>query len=220
MFEIAKNVWQIPVTARQSINCYLVGDVLVDAGLKSSAPKILRALKGRSVSGHMLTHAHPDHQGATHAVCTAYDIPLMCHALEKDAAETGKVTDAYPDPRALMSRIQQRFLAGPGHPVARTLDEGDTVADFTAVHVPGHTPGQIALWRETDGTLIAGDAAVGMNLFTTFPGLGLPLKVATVDMDVARASIRKLAALKPRRVAFGHGPVATGDAFHRFAAEI
>ena len=220
MFQIAADVFQIPVTPRQGINCYLVDDVLVDAGMKSSARKILAALKGRQVTSHVLTHAHPDHQGATHAVCTALDIPLHCHALERTAAETGEVTAAYPHPDALMSRFQQRWLAGPGHPVAGTLAQGDTVGSFTVIEAPGHTPGQIALWREKDRMLIAGDAAVGMNLFTTLRGIGLPLKVATVDMQVARDTVRKLAALNPARVAFGHGPVATGEAFQRFAETV
>ena len=217
MRQIADGVWQIPVLPRQSVNCYLVGDVLVDAGVRWSGPKLLRALKGRTVAAHMLTHAHPDHQGATHAVCTALGLPLWCHALEREAAETGQVTAAYPEPQSRMAKFQQKYLAGPGHPVARTLAEGDDVAGFQVVHVPGHTPGQIALWRESDGTLIAGDAAVGMNLVTTIPGIGLPLAVATVDMNEARRSVKKLADLGPARVAFGHGPLATGEAFRRFA---
>ena len=119
-----------------------------------------------------------------------------------------------------MSRLQQRFMAGPGHPVARTLGPGDQVADFVVVEAPGHTPGQIALWRDSDGTLIAGDAALNINFLTLRPRLSLPLAVATVDMDQARDSIRKLAALGPARVVFGHGPMATGDAFTAFAATL
>ena len=217
MKEIAQGVWQIPVLPRQSVNCYLVGDVLVDAGVRWSGRKLLRALKGRKVAAHVLTHAHPDHQGATHEVCEALGLPLWCHEKERAAAETGEVTAAYPHPESRMARFQQAYLAGPGHPVARTVARGDTVAGFEVIEVPGHTPGQIALWRASDGTLIAGDAAVGMNLVTTIPGIGLPLAVATVDMDEARRSVKTLAALDPERVAFGHGPVASGAAFRLFA---
>ncbi len=220
MIELAKGVTQIPVTPFQSINCYLLGDVLVDAGLRISARKLLRLLRDRPLAAHVLTHAHPDHQGASHRICAGGTIPMWCHADEERAAQTGQVTAAYPDPDAWMSRIQQRFMAGPGHPVARTLAEGDQVADFVVVHVPGHTSGQIALWREEDGTLIAGDAALNINFVTMQPRLGLPLKVATVDMDLARKSIQKLAALKPRLVAFGHGRAATGAAFAAFAATL
>ena len=45
----------------------------------------------------------------------------------------------------------------PGHPVARRLREGDEVARLRVLDAPGHSPGHIALWRESDRTLISGD---------------------------------------------------------------
>ena len=219
MIEIAPGLNQIPLAPRPSVHAYLMGDVLVDAGMRWSARRLLSALKGRSLSAHVLTHAHPDHQGASHAVCEALDLPLLCHPLERAAAESGKVTSGYPNPRGLVARLQDR-IAGPGHPVARTLEEGDGIGGFTVVHAPGHTRGQIAFWRASDRILVAGDAALGMNLVTTAPGLDLPLRMATTDMDEARRSIRKLAALDPARVVFGHGPAADGAAFRRFAETV
>lgn len=220
MFEVAKDVWQIPVLPRRMINCYLVGDVLVDAGLWFSAGQIQRALKGRTVSAHVLTHAHLDHQGSTHAICSKRHIPLMCHKDDAEAAITGRVTDTYRDKDSLIARMQQRFLAGRGHPVAKTLAEGDTVADFTVIHTPGHTPGHISLWREHDGMLIAGDAALGMNMATTQSGIRLPPVMTTADMDATKASIHKLAALDPVHVVFGHGMMASGHAFQHFAIHL
>ncbi len=52
-----------------AINVYLLGEVLVDAGTRFAAKRILRRLRGRTVSAHALTHAHPDHQGSSHAIC-------------------------------------------------------------------------------------------------------------------------------------------------------
>ncbi|APX12887.1 MBL fold metallo-hydrolase [Tateyamaria omphalii] len=220
MIQIGEGAWQIPVMPRQSVNCYLLGDVLVDAGIRRSGHKLLAALRGKAVGGHVLTHAHPDHQGATAEVCRALNLPLMCHGAEREAAETGYVLGSFPNPTSLMARMQQRFFAGEGYPVARTLVEGDKVGGFEVVETPGHTAGHISFWRASDGVLIAGDAAVGMNLFTTVPRLGLPLDIATWDMEAARASIRKLAGLAPRRVAFGHGPAVDGARFVQFAATL
>lgn len=217
MIQLGEGAWQIPVMPRQSVNCYLMGDVLVDAGVRRSGAKLLRALRGKAVAAHVLTHAHPDHQGATAEMCRALNLPLMCHADEREAAETGYVLSSYSKPKALMARMQQRFFAGGGHPVARTLVEGDNVGGFEVIETPGHTKGHISFWRAADGVLIAGDAAVGMNLVTTAPMLGLPFGMATWDMEAARASIRKLADLRPRRVAFGHGPAVDGAAFQAFA---
>jgi hydroxyacylglutathione hydrolase len=89
----------------------------------------------------------------------------------------------------------------PGHPVARRLREGDTVgAGFSVLDVPGHSPGHIALWREADRTLIAGD------VFFNLPRLGAPPRSMTVDPDANRVSMRRLAELRPALVLFGHGP--------------
>ena len=217
MIQLGENAWQIPVLPRQALNCYLLGDVLVDAGLRTSRRKLLAALRGKAVAAHALTHAHADHQGATAALAEALNLPVWCHAAERAAVESGDVVGSFKKPRALTARFQQKYLAGAGHPVARTLAQGDRVAGFEVIETPGHTIGHISFWRATDGLLVAGDAVLGMNLLTTRPGLHLPFAHVSWNMDQVRASIRKLADLGPKRVAFGHGPAMPGDALVRFA---
>src|SRR5436190_888194 len=58
-----------------AINVYLMGGVLVDAGTRMAGPRILRQLRDRPVTAHALTHAHPDHQGASREVCSALGLP-------------------------------------------------------------------------------------------------------------------------------------------------
>src|SRR4051812_16183506 len=58
-----------------AINVYLMGGVLVDAGTRHAARRILRQARGHPVSALALTHAHPDHQGSCHAVCEALGFP-------------------------------------------------------------------------------------------------------------------------------------------------
>src|SRR5215469_8815440 len=83
------------------LNVYLMGGVLVDAGTRFDRRRILRQLKGRTVSAHALTHAHPDHQGASHAVCQALGIPLWCGEADAAAAE---------DPRLIVERLPRHWL--------------------------------------------------------------------------------------------------------------
>ena len=83
MIQITKGVYQIPLMPRNSINCYLVGDVLIDAGIRSSQNKILTALKDKKVTAHALTHAHADHQGSSKIICESFQIPLWCSKPEK-----------------------------------------------------------------------------------------------------------------------------------------
>lgn len=204
---IAPDVTQLALAPRQAINAYLIGSILVDAGIRASAPGLLRALAGLPLTAHVLTHAHPDHQGASAAICATRGIPLWCGAAEREAAESGRVTDAYHNPTAPMARFQQRFWAGPGWPVARVLQEGDTVEGFIVIETPGHAPGHLALWRERDRVLIAGDVLVNMNLLTTARGLREPPTGFTLDRRQNRRSIQRLAALRPNVICFGHGPV-------------
>ena len=71
---------------------------------------------------------------------------------------------------------------------------------------PGHSRGQVAYWRASDGVLILGDVLNGMNLMTGKRGLQEPPEVFTPDPARNRVSARRLAALRPRLTLFGHGP--------------
>jgi glyoxylase-like metal-dependent hydrolase (beta-lactamase superfamily II) len=64
----------------------------------------------------------------------------------------------------------------------------------------------VAYWRESDRTLILGDVLNNMNVLSGVPGLREPPRVFTPDPQRNRASARRLAALEPELVCFGHGP--------------
>lgn len=207
MKQIVDDVFQIAVAPRNGVNCYLAGEVLFDAGMRRSSKKILKALEGKTVKVHALTHAHGDHQGSSHVVCEALGLPLWCSEGSKPFVESGNVNGMFPNPNKWYLRLTKRMIAGPGHPVAKVIREGDRVGDFVAVASPGHSPGHLSFFREADGVLIVGDAVLNMHVFTTFVGLRRPPKFLTVDMDSVVASIKKLAALEPKILCFGHGPV-------------
>ncbi len=175
-----------------AINVYLMGDVLLDAGTRYAGRRIVRQLRGRQVHTHALTHVHADHQGASHYVCGTLGLPLWCGASESSAME--------------VTAFQERWWAGPAHPVARALREGDVVGGFTVIETPGHSPGHLAYWRESDRTLVLGDVLVNINFLTGQPRLSEPPRQFTLNATQNRASARKLAALAPKVVCFGHGP--------------
>jgi hydroxyacylglutathione hydrolase len=186
-----------------AINVYLAGEVLIDAGSRHARRRILRQLRGRTLSAHALTHAHADHQGSSHAICEALDLPLWCGELDAPAAEDGRIRERMPD-HPINSLIGAVF-PGPPHPVARRLHEGDTVADFEVLDTPGHSVGHISLWRESDRTLICGDVFTNIDTVTGLPGLHEPRSFFTPDPARNRESMRRLAALEPALVCFGHG---------------
>jgi glyoxylase-like metal-dependent hydrolase (beta-lactamase superfamily II) len=221
MIQIAKDVFQIPVTPRQLVNTYLIGSTLIDAGVKFSGRTILRQLGNHKLTAHALTHAHPDHQGASAELCKKLGIPFWVGAKDKSAAESGLVVSAMPNPKHPVAVFEQNFMAGPGHPVDRILQEGDRVEDFVVIETPGHSAGHVCFWRERDGVLIAGDVLRNINFFTTMPELNAPPAVFTTSVETNKKSIKKIATLKPQVICFGHGPVIRGaERIQEFASRL
>ena len=203
MRQLADDLWLLRGFPPHAINVYVLGDVLVDAATRRAGRRILRQLEGRTISAHALTHAHPDHQGASREVCEALGIPLWCGAEDADAMEQGTIPKTQPD--RLLNRAIARFWLGPPHPVARRLEEGDVVGGFEVLHVPGHSAGHVAYWREADRALVLGDVITNIDTLTGLPGLHEPKPFFTPDPARNRESARRLAELEPRLVCFGHG---------------
>jgi len=204
--QLADGVWHLNAFAiPNAVNAYLIEDVLIDAGTRRSGGKILRQLQGHSVTAHALTHAHPDHQGASHEVCTKLDIPFWVGERDADAAEHPELIGQR-QPQHPIAQFYARVFTGPGHSVDRTLHEGDEVAGFKVIDVPGHSAGHVVFWRESDRILVAGDVLTNMDVLTGIPGLREPKPFLTPDPEQNRRSARKLAPLEPELVLFGHGP--------------
>ena len=72
---VAEDVFHIPLTPRDGINAYLLGDIVVDAGTKGTAKRLIKALHGHAVGAHALTHGHLDHAGGSRRLVDAYDSP-------------------------------------------------------------------------------------------------------------------------------------------------
>jgi hydroxyacylglutathione hydrolase len=210
--QLAPDLWQLDGRPADLVNVYVVGDVLVDAGTSYDKGRILRQLRDRPITAHALTHAHPDHMGSSHAVCEKLGIPFWVGAQDAEAASDQKVLAASLRPTGL-DRLPfsvdpvVKLFTGAVHPVARRLHEGDEIAGFSVLHTPGHTAGHVALWRESDRTLIAGDVLWNFHFAAGKPGLTQPVSAFNWDSAVNRDSARRLAALEPSLVCFGHGPV-------------
>ena len=204
MKKLADDVYILSGFPPHAINVYLVGDVLVDAGTRHAAGRILRQLRGRTVNAHALTHAHADHQGSSHEVCETLGIPLWCGERDAEAVEDGRIRERMPSHP--INDLIARVFPGPPHPVERRLKEGDEIAGFTVLDVPGHSAGHVAFWRESDRALICGDVLTNMDTITGLPGLHEPKAFFTPDPAQNRESARRLAALEAELVCFGHGP--------------
>jgi steroid delta-isomerase-like uncharacterized protein len=216
---IAEGVWLVRGGIPKVMNVYLIEDeggvTVFDAGASDmAAPVAAAGARLGGIKRVVLGHADADHRGAAPGL----DAPVYCHAAERDAAAS---TDSYrdywdrskldPRGRTVLWRLIATWDGGPVN-VAGTVDEGDDVAGFRVVHMPGHAPGLIALFRESDRLALVSDA-----LYTLDPQSGrrqpahVPHPAFNQDTEQARASIRKLATLDPASVWAGHTDPVTGD---------
>lgn len=79
------------------------------------------------------------------------------------------------------------------------------------IHVPGHSPGQVAFWRPSDRLLLPADAFITVKQDSFYRVLlqkeeicGPPVYLTT-DWQSAYDSAKRLAALQPETVIAGHG---------------
>ena len=202
--ELAPDVFQIALDPIDGVNAYLVGETLVDAGSRHDARRIFKALDGRKVGLHALTHVHGDHQGSSKAVINEFRVPFAVPLGETEQAESGDMTSLMPATKR--AALVTRLFAGPGVAVDRALSEGDEIGvGFTAVALPGHTLGQLGYWRERDRLLIAGDAFRNLSYATGQGRPAVPPEFFTVDPAEARRSVERILELRPALLAMGHG---------------
>ena len=208
MRQVADGVWQIPLAPRDSVNAYVLGDVLVDAGTTAMGKKLPGKLGGRTIAAHTITHAHPDHVGGSRAVVDALRVPFWAPAGDADDCERGGARQKDGPLKAIM----QKGAGFPKLDVVRRLREGDDVGGFEVLDTPGHSPGHVSFWRASDRLLVCGDVWFHMDFKTFRPKLRAPFGIVTVDPARNRESMRRLMELEPETVCFGHGPVMTGAA--------
>jgi glyoxylase-like metal-dependent hydrolase (beta-lactamase superfamily II)/predicted ester cyclase len=217
---IAAGVWVLRGGGLgRRMNAYLIEDdggvTVYDAGTRQMTTAIRAAgVRFGGIRRIVLGHADCDHRGGA----AGLDAPVYCHPLERSAAESPSPYRDYwnlsllsPWARPLYPRLLASWDGGPLQ-VAGSVEEGDEIAGFRVLHLPGHAPGLIALHREEDGLALVSDLLYTLNQQT---GLGnaahVPHPAFNLDTNQAREAIRRLAAIGPRVVWAGHAKPVTGD---------
>lgn len=215
---IADGVWLVRGGFPRLINVYLVADgngvLLFDAGIRPMARNLMRGAQALGgVTRILLSHAHPDHRGAARE----FGLPVWSHVAERADVEGTAglryldLSQLNPLARRVLPRLWRRWDAGPVS-VTGTTEEGDKVAGFEVVHLPGHAPGMVALWRQSDRLVLSSDCFFTINIQSGRKGrTRVPPAVMTEDPDLARESMRKLAALEPLGAWPAHGDPLLGD---------
>ncbi len=182
-------------------NAYVVGcpdtrEAAIIDPAPESAEKIDRILEKLNLTPKkiLLTHSHWDHIADTPAVKSRYNILIWVH--EKDAPNLRKLgADGLPVFSSMPSIEPDNFF-----------QEGDKIPvgnlRFKVIHTPGHTPGGVCFYEESEGVLFSGD--------TLFKGSIGNLSFPTSNPGDMWRSLDKLKDLPPETKVFpGHGDATT-----------
>jgi glyoxylase-like metal-dependent hydrolase (beta-lactamase superfamily II) len=183
--------------------------IVVDTATPGRSQAILLFLSAlgyppEAVDGIWITHGDIDHMGSAAALKVASNAQIVAHSADAALLEgrAGRELGRIASGQAL-GLLFNWFIHHAYRPVTidRTVTDGDQLGEWQVVHVPGHTAGSIAFYHPQRGIVIVGDA-----LNYKRGRLGAPPLLFTPDMEQARASIRKIAALDFDVCCFGHGP--------------
>jgi glyoxylase-like metal-dependent hydrolase (beta-lactamase superfamily II)/predicted ester cyclase len=215
---VAEGVWVVQGQPGRC-NVYLIEDeggvTLYDAGARTMTRAVATAAaKLGGVKRIVLGHGHTDHRG----VAPALGAPVLCHPDEvADAEGSGgfrywpEGLAGLPTPQRQIHRLLHRYVwdGGPVK-ISGTVSEGDEIAGFRVIDLPGHAPGLIGLWRESDRLALVSDCFYTLDMWGRSCDPHIPEPTYNYDTDQARASLRKLAALEPAAAWPGHAKPVTG----------
>jgi glyoxylase-like metal-dependent hydrolase (beta-lactamase superfamily II) len=177
------------------VSAYLVGDILVDTGFAYVREPLMRALEDLEIDAICCTHSHEDHTGNCAAVAASHSCPVYLHHAEM-LWEEGVRTLA-PYRRIWWGRVDPFEV----REMPDVIEFGGRKLDV--VPTPGHATTHVALYEAATGDVFTGDLLIS-------PGATAVLVWGNPWQEVE--SLRRVAALEPRRMLTGHGRVAENPA--------
>src|SRR5439155_19432 len=190
-------------TGPRHVHCYVVDGTLFDTGLGLGEVD----WSGFGIERVAITHMHPDHVGGAASAASAAGAAVHQGAFDYEQCERVWGSPDWPERMAAWFRrngvpppvadelIEQGHAFAPFISYARDpelLREGDEVAGWSVVELPGHADGHVGFLR--DGVLVAGDHL----LAGITPAIGLYPESRPDPLADYLASLRRTIDLQPR----------------------
>lgn len=153
--------------------------------------------EGLTVTHIINTHLHIDHAIGNKYAAEVFKAPVLAHRDDEFLGERMRE-------QAQMFELAEKV---DNVSITQYLNDGETInigdGKLTVIHVPGHSPGGIALYDAADGFVIVGDALFAGSIGRT----DLPGGNYNQLIDALR---KKLLTLPADTVVYpGHGPATT-----------
>ena len=172
---------------------YLISDaeLLIDCGAGESFEQLVRNMqslgfKPEKLKAVVATHAHIDHIGALYQFRERFGVQVIAHEMEARAIETGVGVGAEfygiaykPCKVDIRLRGEEESLKYGGY-------------EIKAIHIPGHTPGSIAVYVDMGKRVLFGQDIHG------------PYFIKGSNIPQAKTSLQKLIDLKADILCEGH----------------
>jgi len=197
-------------------HCYLVDGpelILIDTGIPRKTKKILRYITDTlqrtpmDLKTILLTHCDIDHIGNARELRSITGAEIAAYPQDADIIAGKKIRQTSQRGMRILFKLLRLFLQVTPFPVDKIIDEGDTIAGLTVLHMPGHTPGSIALYDSKRKVLFIGD-----RLGCSHGIVQGPSKSVTWDIGQAYRSIEKLRNLNFMVLLCGHGELLKSNA--------
>lgn len=202
-------------------HCYLIDGpevTLIDTGMPRKTKKILRYISNNlqrtpsDLKTILLTHCDIDHIGNARELRSITGANIAAHLQDAEIIDGKKIRSTPQSGMGILFRFLGLFLQVKPFPVDKKIDEGNTIAGLTVLHMPGHTLGSIALYDSKRKVLFVGDMLGCKNGVIQGPS-----KSVTMDMKQAYKSIEKLKNLDFTVMLSGHGEPLTSNASTKVA---
>lgn len=166
------------------MSAYAVRGVVVDSAFSDVGAELLQWIAANKPAGVIITHAHDDHGGNAERLAAA-GVPMLM------AADTAALL------RTPQRRGIHRWWSWGAMPVLRSTVTPFEAPGLEVLAARGHSPDHYVVWDAERETVFAADLFLSVKVKVAHP-------VHREDVRQQIESVRRIAAMKPKRVFDAH----------------